>query len=406
MRLTKPTIAVVGSRGIPARYGGAETFVYELAKRLKDVFDVYVTCETNRFKVDAFEGIQRVHILAYHTPTVTIPAIYDIITTLYLLKIKRDIRLIYYVTPDGAIASILARLARKKVVVSTDGIEWKRLLKRMEFVPWRHKLIYFTTAVLMFISEFLSCKIPHITIADSVAIRKYLEQRWRPKRVEYIAYGVRYLPNVDERKQKEILQRLGLRQYEYFLTIGRIVAENNIHLEIEAIKKSKLDVKLVIVGPIDSRDPYVKHLFKLRDGDKRVIFTGTIYDQETIYTLRKNCYAYIHAYTVGGTSPSLLEQLQFNRPIITYDVPFNREVLGKRGIYFRTTEDLKEILKQIWTNKDELAECIMPLVREGFNFNDAYRWQAKRIQQEYSWDKVARKYASLFMKLILLNEQI
>ena len=385
MTLTRSAIAIVGSRGIPGRYGGAETFVYELAKRLKEVFDVYVTCETDRFKVDAFEGIKRVHIWARHTPTITIPAIYDIIATLYLLKIKRDVRLIYYVTPDGAIASILARLTGRKVVVNTDGIEWKRLLERMEFVSWRHKLIYFATAVLMFISEFLSCKIPHITVADSMAIKKYLEQRWKPKRVEYIAYGIRYLPKVDEQKQKVILQRLGLRQYKYYLTIGRIVAENNMHLEIEAIKRAKLDTKLIIVGPIDPRDPYVKHLFKLKEGDKRIVFARPIYDPETIYALRANCNAYIHAYTVGGTNPSLLEQLQFNRPIIAYDVPFHREVLRKKGIYFRTIEDLKEILIKFHRK----------------NTPSIYSYDCQK--KIFAWNFVAYKYVQLFKMLVPLQ---
>jgi len=90
----KPKIALVGSRGIPPRYGGAETFVYELSKRLKDHFDVYVTCESDYFGIDEYEGIKRVHIWAKHTPTTTIPIIYDIIATLYLLKKVKDIRVI------------------------------------------------------------------------------------------------------------------------------------------------------------------------------------------------------------------------------------------------------------------------------------------------------------------------
>lgn len=83
---SKPKIVIIGSRGIPPRYGGAETFVYELSKRLKKMFDVYVTCETTRFGIDEFEGIKRVHVWGYHTPTITIPSIYDVIATLYVLK--------------------------------------------------------------------------------------------------------------------------------------------------------------------------------------------------------------------------------------------------------------------------------------------------------------------------------
>jgi glycosyltransferase involved in cell wall biosynthesis len=379
----KPKIALVGSRGIPPRYGGAETFVYELSKRLRDFFDVYVTCETDHFGVDVFEGVKRVHIWARHTPTTTIPAIYDVIATLYLLKKVRDIDVIYYVAPDGAYASILAKLAKKRVIVNTDGIEWRRLLVRMRFTPWHLKPLYLLTSVLMFVAEFLACKVPDVTIADSIAIEKYLEQRWRPKRAEYIAYGVRKLPHVDEAKRIEILKKLGLERDRYYLTIGRIVAENNIHLEIEAFKEAKTDSKLVIVGPIDPRDPYVKYLFKLKGKDKRIVFTGGIYEPETIYTLRAECRAYIHPYTVGGTNPSLLEQLQFSKPIIAYDVPFHREILKNEAIYFKTKEELTKIIEDL----------------EKQNTIRVYR----EIPHIFTWEWVADRYRKIFESLVLLR---
>jgi len=376
-------IALVGSRGIPPRYGGAETFVYELSKRLKDSFDVYVSCENDRFDIDVFEGINRIHIWARHTPTMTIPVIYDIIATLYLLKKVRDIDVIYYVAPDGAFASILAKLSRKRVIVNTDGIEWKRLLIRMRFVPWYQKPIYLMTSIAMFISEFLACKIPDVTIADSLAIKKYLENRWRPRRVEYIAYGIRELPKTEENRKIEILKRLGLERNRYYLTIGRIVAENNIHLEIEAFKKTKTDDKLVIVGPINPRDPYVKHLFRLREGDKRIIFTGGIYDPETIYTLRSECKAYIHPYTVGGTNPSLLEQLQFSKPIIAYDVPFHREILKDKATYFKTKEELTRIIEDLEKQNTIRVDREKPHI--------------------LTWERVTDRYRKIFKSLMLLK---
>jgi glycosyltransferase involved in cell wall biosynthesis len=377
----KLKVVLVGSRGIPPRYGGAETFVYELSKRLKDFFDVYVTCETDHFGVDVFEGVKRVHIWARHTPTTTIPAIYDVIATLYLLKRIRDIDVVYYVAPDGAYTAMLAKLARKKVIVNTDGIEWKRLLIRMRFVPWNLKPLYFLTSILMFVAEFLACKVPDITIADSIAIKKHLEWRWRPKRVEYVAYGVRKLPHVDEAKRIEILKKLGLERNKYYLTIGRIVAENNIHLEIKAFREAKTNSKLVIVGPIDPRDPYIKHLFKLKGKDKRIVFTGGIYEPETIYTLRAECKAYIHPYTVGGTNPSLLEQLQFSKPIIAYDVPFHREILKDKAIYFKTKEELTKIIEDL--EKQNVIRV------------------DKEIPRIFTWEWVTDRYRKIFESLVL-----
>jgi glycosyltransferase involved in cell wall biosynthesis len=379
----KPKIALIGSRGIPPRYGGAETFAYELSKRLKEVFDVYVTCETDHFGLDELEGIKRVHIWAKHTPTTTVPVIYDAIATLYLLKRAKDLRVLYYVAPDGALASVLAKLAGRKAVVNTDGIEWKRLLVRMKFVPWHLKPLYLLTAMAMFVSEFLACKVPDVTIADSIAIKKYLERRWRPKRVEYVAYGVRELPKVDESKRLEILKKLGLKRNRYYLTIGRIVAENNIHLEVEAFKRARTESKLVIVGPVDPRDPYIKYLFKLRGGDERVVLTGGIYDGEVVYALRSECRAYVHPYTVGGTNPSLLEQLQFDKPVVAYDVPFHREILRDKGIYFKTRE--------------ELAEIFQGLEKSGLRVKG---YESARL---FTWSHIAERYAKMFSSLLRSN---
>ena len=376
----KPKIALIGSRGIPPRYGGAETFAYELSKRLKEVFDVYVTCETDHFGLDELEGIRRIHIWAKHTPTTTIPVIYDVIATLYLLEKAKDLRVLYYVAPDGALASVLAKLAGRKAIVNTDGIEWKRLLLRMKFVPWHLKPLYLLTAMAMFVSEFLACKVPDVTIADSIAIKKYLERRWRPKKVEYVAYGVRELPKVDESKRLEILKKLGLERDRYYLTIGRIVAENNIHLEVEAFKRARTESKLVIVGPVDPHDPYIKYLLKLRRGDKRVVFTGGIYDGEVVYTLRSECRAYVHPYTVGGTNPSLLEQLQFDKPIVAYDVPFHKEILRDKGIYFKTREELAEIFQGL--EKSSL------------------RVKGYEPARLFTWSHVAERYVKMFSSLL------
>jgi len=377
-KTNKIKIALIGTRGIPPKYGGAETFVYELSKRLKNYFDVYVTCETDHFGIDESEGIKRVHIWAKHTPILTIPVIYDIIETLYLLKI-RDLKIFYYVPVDGAIAGIIAKLAGRKILVNTDGLEWKRLFIRMKFAPWYMKPLYFLTGIMFFISEFLACKIPDITVADSIAIKKYLEYKWRPRRVEYVAYGVRNLPAVDEQIKQEILKQHNLEPYDYYLTIGRIVAENGIHVEIEAVKRSRTSKKLVIVGPIDPRDPYVRYLFKLRGRDKRIVFTGGIYDPRTLYVLRKNCFAYIHPYEVGGTNPSLLEQLQFNKPIIAYDMPFHREVLRDRGIYFRSREELKEIIEELERRNVSYATFNIPYI--------------------FTWEWVVWRYKNIFRKL-------
>jgi len=376
----KPKVALIGSRGIPPRYGGAEVFAYELSKRLKDEFEVYVTCETDHFGIDEFEGIKRVHVKARHKQLLTVPAVYDIVETVYLLTKVKDLNVCYYLLPDGAFAALIARLAGRKTLVNTDGLEWKRMLVRMKYAPAHRKPLYLAAGILLLISEFLSCKIPHATVADSLAIKKYLERRWRPKNVVYAAYGARPLPKVSEKRAKRILEKIGLEPYEYYLTISRLLPENNIHIEIEAIKKINTRRKLVIVGPVDQKEPYVQYLLKLKGNDTRIIFTGAIYNPEIISALRANCKAYIHAYTMGGTNPSLLEQMLYNRPIIAYDVPFHREILREKGYYFKTTYELEKIIESMESNA---ATC-----------------DYTENLTVFSWDFIANRYIKIFREIL------
>ena len=372
-------VVLAGSRGIPPRYGGAETFVYELGKRLQSEFRVFVTCESNRFAIDTHEGFTRIHVYTPQPPSLTIPVIYDIIATLYAIKhVRPDI--IYYVAPDGAYAAVIAKLARSRVVVNTDGLEWKRLLIRQKYSSPLNKPIHLLTAFALLVAEFLACKIPDATIADSLVIKHYLESRWKPRKIAYMAYGARHLPKVDPEASKKVLQKYGLAPYRYFLTVGRFVAENNLHLVIRAFKHARTSDKLVLVGLASLRDPYVKHLLKLRGHDKRIVLLPPVYDSVELSALRSSCKAYVHPYTVGGTNPSLLEQLQFDRPILVYDAPFHREILGSKGIYFKTAEELADLITKIESSGTQSVTFV-------------------DISRRFSWEVIAKKYAALFRKL-------
>ncbi|WP_048150667.1 DUF1972 domain-containing protein [Palaeococcus ferrophilus] len=389
MVLKSPSIALVGSRGIPGRYGGTETVVHELSKRLKAKFQVYVTCESDRFSEDEYDGIIRVHIPSVQGKSLTIPSVNDVIATTYLLlRHSKDVDLIYHVSPDGALAAVLSRLAKKRVLINSDGVEWRRLIKRSRFVPFHLFPLYLATMVHMYLMERLSCKLPDVTIADSLAIEEHLKRMHKPKKVVYIAYGARELmpSSIPKEEERSILGKFGIKPRGYYLTVARIVAENNIHIELEGFKKANSTKKLVIVGNFNKNDPYSKHLFKLAKGNENILLLDPIYDREILGVLRKNAFAYIHAYEVGGTNPSLLEQMLFKRPILAYDVPFNKEVLQEGGIYFKDAEDL--------ANKMEMLE------RGEFNLRLIKKTQIKRIKRQYNWEKVAGEYERLF-RLVL-----
>ncbi|AEH25447.1 DUF1972 domain-containing protein [Pyrococcus yayanosii] len=383
-------VALIGSRGIPGKYGGTETFVEEVSTRLsKAGFRVYVTCEADRFFEDEYKGIIRIHVPSIQGKSVTIPSINDVVAATYLLlKHSHDVDVLYFVSPDGALAALLPRLSRKKILINPDGVEWHRLIKRSRFVPFYLFPVYLTTMIYMYLMEYLSCKVPDIVIADSLGIKEHLEKRHKPRRIVYIAYGARELvpSGLSRDEERKVLKKFGLEPNEYYLTVARIVAENNIHLEVEGFKKASSEKKLVIVGNFNKKDPYTKHLLRLRGGDEDIVFLDPIYDREVLGVLRKNCFAYIHAYEVGGTNPSLLEQMLFKRPILAYDVPFNREVLQEGGIYFKDADDLGNKMRML-----ERGEFDLRLIR---------KTQVKRIRRQYNWEKVAREYERVFLRVI------
>lgn len=382
-------IAFVGSRGIPAKYGGAETFAEEISQKLtKRGFEVYVTCESHRFHKDDYNGVIRIHTPSIQGKTLTVPTINDILSTFHLLLRCPKIKLIYYAAPDAALAAVIPKLLRKKVIVNTDGIEWKRLAIRRPYFSPAWKFLSVLVSWYLKLMERLAVKLSHAVIADSMEIKAYLEESYKAKNVVYISYGARELLNSDipAEKEHEVLKSFDLSAGEYYLTVGRIVAENNIHKEIEGFKRASPDKKIVIVGNFNKKDKYTSYLIKLRDNEPRIIFLNPIYDKEVLGILRKNCYAYIHAYQVGGTNPSLLEQMLFKKPIIAYDVPFHREVLQGGGIYFK--------------DADDLAKCIGMLENGEIDLKGIEEWQIRRIQEEYNWDNVAEKYKSLFRELL------
>ncbi|AFK22060.1 DUF1972 domain-containing protein [Pyrococcus sp. ST04] len=387
--MKKQGIAIIGLRGIPPKYGGTETFVHELTFRLKDVFQFYVMHEDNKFFEDEYNGIIRVHSLAIESRSTSIPSINDSLNTVYLLsKHGRDVRLWYFLGPDSSVAAILAKFARKKVMINPDGVEWRRLIKRSYFVPFYLFPIYLATMVYMYLMEHLSCKLSDVVVADSMGIKEHLEKRHKPRKIVYIPYGARELlpSRLSKEEELKILGRFSLEPNGYYLTVARIVAENNIHLEIEGFKMARSRKKLVIVGNFNKRDPYTRHLLKLKGDNPNIIFLDPIYDREVLGVLRKNCFAYIHAYEVGGTNPSLLEQMLFKRPILAYDVPFNKEVLQEGGIYFKDAEDL--------ANKMEMLE------RGEFDLKLIKKTQIKRIKRQYNWENVVREYERLFKRVL------
>ncbi|MGA9048756.1 MAG: DUF1972 domain-containing protein [Dehalococcoidia bacterium] len=383
-------IAIIGARGIPAKYGGAETFISELAPGLAQRgYEVYVTCNSRKFGMDKYEGVTRIHTPAIEGKTFTVPALNEILATIHLQIRCPKIDLVYYVLDYGAVAAILPRLLGKTVVINADGIEWKRPLIRKQYLAPGWKPLAVALSWYMKLMEWMSVKLSHAVIADSRAIEDYLDKRYHAQNVVFIAYGSERSPNLDitAMEENQVLQQYGLTAGEYYLTMCRVVAENNIHRQIEGFKRSKSAKSMVIAGNFQEKDRYAMRLRQLARGYPKIILISSIWDKKPWHILRKNCYAYIHSYRLGGTNPSLVEQMAFGRPIIAYDVPFHREILEDGGLYFQDEDSLASIIETLESDQVDLK-------------NIANRY-AKRIAEEYNWDFITEKYNILFSQLLL-----
>ncbi|MCW4025666.1 MAG: DUF1972 domain-containing protein [Candidatus Bathyarchaeota archaeon] len=325
----KIRVAILGSRGIPAEYGGYETITQELSLGLvQKGFKVSVTCESKDFTIK--HGTYKDVNLMYF-PVITSlrnlsePAVYDALSVFWA-TFNADI--IYMLAYTSVPVLILPRLFGKVVVVNPDGLEWKR---RKYSYALRFLLRSF---------EVLTLKIAHYIVVDSKVLCTYYQKAYKAPTV-YIPYGTREIPPLDS----TFLKKYNLEKNQYYLVIARLEPENNIDIIIEEYLKSNSDKKLVIVGPL-KKTTYVKKLLKSKSD--RVFFLGGIYEPKVQRMLRHNCFVYIHGHEVGGTNPTLVEALSCHNLIIALDVSFNREVAGIGALYFnKTSGNLAKIIKKI-----------------------------------------------------------
>jgi len=358
-------IALIGTRGVPAKYGGFETCVEEVGQRLvKMGHSVTVYCRQSYYsnRVKWYRGMKLVYLpnfgsKSFDTISHTFLSIFHVIFTGHYN---------IYMTFNAANSLFLLplRILGKKIVINTDGLEWKR----SKWGFWGRSFYK--------ISEKLACLFANRLVSDSKGIQDYYQETHSMDSTR-IAYGA----YIQHAKQPDRLFELGLKPNGYLLQITRFEPENHPLLTIRAFKKLKSNKKLVIVGGTPYPGEYIKQM--TAEANKDIILPGFIYDRELLKELWCFCYAYIHGNGVGGTNPALLQTMASACFTIAIDNPFNRDVLADCGIYYQESE-ASLIEKMRWTldNKTSL---------------DAFKEKAQvRILEQYSWEKVADQYEKLF----------
>lgn len=356
-------IAIIGSRGIPARYGGFETFAEVLAEKLTGYgfrVTVYTLYEYKDIPINNQE-IRRVFIRA---PKISfLEKVFASSASIIKSSLERKNQAIIFLGISGGLMMWLPRLFRMRTIVNVDGIEWKRL-------RWS-PVIRSALKTL----EYLAIKLADVVVADSRAIGDYVLSAYRKSYV-FIPYGVDSC-EFTEKDWKEVSNEYKIERSQYYLIVGRDVPENNFDMCIQGFLQSKSHRQLVIVSNLKDRR---------KDYNKKIIFTGPIYDRSKLYALRANASAYIHGHSVGGTNPSLLEAISSKNIIFAYDVPFNREVLQEFGFYFRSNKELTDLIRNYECGGLKIEKR---KIKEYYN---------QVLITRYNWDIVIKKYLEILTK--------
>lgn len=386
----KRQVYIIGSKGIPANYGGFETFVEKLTQ--------YQASQEIHYNVFClYENSQKAHIpgeyFSHNQATcinIAVPSIgpakavyYDFKALAYGIRLAEehhDKHPIFYVLTCriGPFIGFFKRKIEKlggKLYINPDGHEWLR-------AKWSYPVKRYWK-----LSERLMIKHGDLIICDSKKIESYIKERYaryHPK-TEYIAYGTETATSTlsyTDAQVNEWFQKQKISENDYYLVVGRFVPENNYRAIIQAFMKSTTKKKLMLVTNV-AENAFFKELkaetqFHL---DSRIRFVGTVYDQELLKYIRENAFAYIHGHEVGGTNPSLLEALAMTKLNLLLGVPFNREVAENGALYWE---------------KDNLAVQIA--VAEGLDqatIGQLHAASALRIQEQYTWPKIVNQYETL-----------
>lgn len=361
-------IAILGTRGIPANYGGFETFAEECAAGLA-ARGHRVTVYGRRHYIP--RGLKthrgaRLVVLPTLEWKYTDTLVHSFLSILHALFRKYDVILIC--NAANSIYAWLPRIFGIPVAVNVDGIErLRRKWNRLGRAYYR-------------LGEYLSTVCPNIIVTDARVIERYYRERYGAAS-RFIPYGA----VIEKPESLEALKKLQLEPETYFLYVSRLEPENNAHLVIEAFEQVHTSRQLVIVGDAPYSAGYIRKLHATRD--PRILFPGAIYGSG-YRQLQANAFCYIHATEVGGTHPALIEAMGHGNIVVANGTPENCEVVEDAGIIYPRN------------NVAALRKCLQDIADRPDRYDGLKIAASRRAQAGYSWESVIDKYERLFQQLI------
>lgn len=392
MKTQMQHVFIIGSKGIPAAYGGFESFVDRLTyyKKAENI-QYHVSCAIDADKCPEEKEFEYNNARCFYIKWKNLgPAraiFYDVDALrecIKYIKAKQIENPIVYILACriGPFVKKYVKEIHKlggRVYVNPDGHEWKR-------AKWSAPVRAYWK-----LSEKLMVKHADLLICDSVEIEKYIRkdyEAYKPN-TTFIAYGAEMECSTladDAEDYVNWCREKGVTPKEYYLVVGRFVPENNYETMIREFVKSDTTKDFVLVTNVEQNKFYEELKAQTHfDKDSRVKFVGTVYDKELIKKIREDAYAYFHGHEVGGTNPSLLESLGSTDLNLLLDVGFNREVGAESALYWGKGDG--ELAKLIHRADELTAEEV-----------EAYGKKAKaRIAEAYSWEYIVKRYEDTFL---------
>lgn len=366
--MEKKVLRILGTRGIPAAYGGFETFAEYLSLYLvSNGWRVVVYCQDEGdgpLTTDTWEGVDRVHIPTKQSgPLGTI--YFDWQSIAHACQ-HNDLCL----TLGYNTAVFCARLRLNGIpnLINMDGIEWHR-------GKWGR-----LTKFWFWLNDWAGCWLGNHLIADHPSIKIHLNSRVSSHKITTIAYGADLVTIAPV----EPLDAFGLIPGRYLIVVARAEPENSLLEIVQGFSAKFRGITLLVLGCYTDGTPY-QNAVKAA-ASKEVQFIGAIYDKAVLHALRFHSLAYIHGHQVGGTNPSLVEALGAGNAVIAHDNEFNHWVAGEGAVFFR--------------NADEFALCVERVLLEPAFLETLRNHSRKRFEDAFSWSDVLAKYESLLAQYL------
>lgn len=352
-------VAIIGTQGVPASYGGFESLVENmLGENCPESVQYTVICSSKDLDSTRlhYKGARLKYIPMHANGVSSIP--YDILSMCRVLW-GYDVILILGVS--GCTFMPMLRLCtRSRIIVNIDGLEHRR-------DKWGR-----AARTVLRLSEALAVKYADIVVADNKGIQDYVTETYG-RDSELIAYGGDHVHRtISDDFRRQVLAKYDLQEKEYAITVCRIEPENNSHLILEAF--SQTDRQLVFIGNWNHSE-WSRNLYDKYAACPNLLLLQAIYDLDILYALRSSAGIYIHGHSAGGTNPSLVEAMHFGIPIIANDVVYNRETTENAAYYFRSADDLVNCLSQPRLAGDEMAVI---------------------ARRRYTWSHISAQYCALF----------